>query len=163
MKQSWNARMRGAPPVFCMHTLSAASFTMQPELLTKQCSIRLLRFASATRNSAKATLSWLLVRLPCMHRSESPARNAAAVMRGSLWPNMCTPIPFNMSHFTLPSSSSTSGPLPSPVPRYGMMGPRPRTAAVRFIAAAKESLSAGSAARAPVSACCARCTRATIA
>ena len=155
--------MRGAAFVFCMHTLSAASFTMQPELLTKQCDMRLERLASATRNSPNATLSWLLVRLPCMQRSERPARSAAATIRGSPCPNMCTPIPFSMSHFTLPSRSSTSGPLPMPVPRYGMMGPRPRTSAVRFMACANDSLRAGSAARAPVIDACAARTRATMA
>ena len=116
-KQSWNASTLAAPPVFCMHTLRADSLAMHPEFVTKQCASRLVREASCTRNSANATLSGFDARFPCMQRSDSAPRSAAAIMRGSACPNMCTPIPLIMSHFTLPSASSTNGPLPVPAPR----------------------------------------------
>ena len=119
MKQSANAMMRGAPPVFCWQTLSAASFAMQPEFVMKQCLRRELRAASCASSSPNSIASPLYWRLPCITRSESDARIDASTSSGSPWPNMWTPIPLMRSHFTLPSTSSTSAPLPAPEPRYG--------------------------------------------
>ena len=118
MKQSAKAMIRGADCRFCWQTLRAASFTMQPELLTNACRIRVARDASFTRNSPNAMLSALNWRFPSCTVSASAACRAASVIPGSPCPNMCTPIPLIMSHLTLPSTSSTSGPFPRPVPRY---------------------------------------------
>src|SRR5688572_18302631 len=55
-----------------------------------------------------------------------------------------------MSHFTEPSASSTSAPLPIPDPIYGYSSPRPRTSAARFISDSYVSLSSATAGRGPV-------------
>ena len=116
MKQSWKAMMRGAPSVFCWQTFSADSFAIAPEFATKACAMFEWRAASCTMISVNSTQSALNCRLPCITVSDSADSSAARTISGSPCPNMCTPMPLIMSHFTEPSTSSTSGPLPAPEP-----------------------------------------------
>jgi hypothetical protein len=59
-------------------------------------------------------------------------------------------MPQIMSHFTLPSASSTKARWPMPEPRKGKSRARPRTAAALAIKASYSSLSPGSGGRVSV-------------
>jgi hypothetical protein len=92
---------------------------MAPELVVKQCRILEPFAASWARNSESSMLFELYWRLPSITTSPRADSRAARTMPGSPCPNMLTPMPLIMSHFTDPSTSSTRGPRPIPLPTYG--------------------------------------------
>ena len=116
MKQSLNASTRLAGACFWKQTFSAFSLAIAPPVDRKQCASRLALDASARSVSAKVNASVLDCRLPCLGVSSMAPSSAASINSGSECPKKWTPIPQIMSHFTDPSASSTSAPLPTPEP-----------------------------------------------